>query len=151
MFLFGKKMIAINLAIIFFIGLDRFFKALVLSNRAGEFKLLGEILKFSYRSNYNIAFSLPLAGRWLIAVISFIILLLIFYLVQALRGREGRIAIYLFFIIMGAASNLFDRLRYGFVIDYLDLKYFTVFNLADVAIIAGVFLIILSFYKNEAV
>ena len=41
-------------------------------------------------------------------------------------------------IIFGAISNLFDRIKYGYVIDYLDLKYFTVFNLADVMIVGGV-------------
>ncbi len=42
-----KKMIAISTAVIFFIGLDRFLKALVFNNQTSEFNLLGEILKFN--------------------------------------------------------------------------------------------------------
>jgi len=45
-------------------------------------------------------------------------------------------------VILGAAGNLFDRLKYGYVVDYLDLKYFTAFNLADVMIVAGVIYLI---------
>ena len=40
-------------------------------------------------------------------------------------------------IIFGAVSNLYDRLKYGFVIDYFDLKYFTIFNIADAMIFFG--------------
>ena len=64
-------------------------------------------------------------------------------------GRQS-IAVCLFAIIMGAASNLFDRLKYGYVIDYLDLKYFTVFNLADAMIIFGVAILLISANKKEA-
>ncbi|MFH1426943.1 MAG: signal peptidase II [Patescibacteria group bacterium] len=145
-----KKMIAINLAIIFFIGLDRFLKVFAFSSQASEFNLLGEILKFGYKANYYIAFSLPLAGRWLNIVICFIILSLIYYLARTWQGGKRETAICLLAIIAGAASNLFDRFKYGLVIDYLDLKYFTVFNFADVMITIGVFMLLLNAYKKEA-
>lgn len=145
-----KKMIAIIIAVIFFIGLDRFFKVFAFNNQASEFNLLGEILKFSYKNNYYIAFSLPLAGLWLNVAISLIILLLIFYLVRAWRSGKQGIAVCLFITVIGAANNLYDRVKYGFVIDYLDLKYFTVFNLADVMIVAGVILLLVILNKKEA-
>lgn len=37
----------------------------------------------------------------------------------------------------GAAGNLLDRIRLGFVVDYLDLRVWPVFNLADMAIVLG--------------
>ena len=55
------------------------------------------------------------------------------------------------FIIGGALGNLFDRIRYGFVIDFIDLRVWPVFNLADTAITIGIFLLILStFLKRKA-
>lgn len=142
-----KKMIAISLAVIFFTSLDRFLKILAFNNQIGQVNLAGDVLKFSYKNNYYIAFSLPLYGDWLKVVIAIIILLLFFYLLKARRNGRQKIAVCLFAIAMGAISNLFDRLRYGYVIDYLDLKYFTVFNLADIMIAAGV--VCLLFSKNN--
>ena len=39
--------------------------------------------------------------------------------------------------LMGAIGNLIDRLRWGAVIDFVDIRIF-VFNVADTAIVAGV-------------
>lgn len=97
------------------------------------------------------AFSLPLSGLWLNAVILLIVLLLIYYLARAWQGERRAIAVSLFAIIMGAASNLFDRLKYGYVVDYLDLKYFTVFNLADMIIVMGMAALLFRINKKEAV
>lgn len=43
----------------------------------------------------------------------------------------------------GAASNLYDRLRRGLIVDFLDLGWWPVFNLADVAITVGVTLAVI--------
>jgi len=145
-----KKMIAISLTVIFFIGLDRFLKVFALTDLGNARNLLGDILKFDFKANYHVAFSLPLAGVWLNIVICLIILSLVYYLVRMWQAGKREIAICLFAIVVGAASNLFDRFKYGYVIDYLDLKYFTVFNLADVMIVVGVFLLLLNANNKEA-
>lgn len=143
-----KKIIAIYMAIIFFIGLDRFLKVLALANQGWQFNLVGEILKFNYQANYYIAFSLPLAGRTLVVLLILIILTLIWLsMFYWLKSKYDRSAL-LFLIILGAGSNLLDRLKYGYVIDYLDLKYFTVFNLADGMIVTGVILLIIASNKT---
>jgi signal peptidase II len=43
----------------------------------------------------------------------------------------------------GAASNLYDRMRHGTVIDFIDLNYWPIFNVADIAITAGAVLALL--------
>lgn len=143
-----KKIIAIYMAIIFFIGLDRFLKVLALVDQGRQFNLIGEILKFNFRTNYYIAFSLPLAGRVLEFLLVLIILSLIWLGLFYWFKRQDDKLIPLFLIILGAGSNLFDRLKYGYVIDYLDLKYFTVFNLADAMIVGGVILLLISLNKK---
>ena len=145
-----KKMTAISLAVIFFIGLDRFLKVFVLSNLSDSQSLLVDVLKFNFKANYYIAFSLPLMGKWLNIIIASIILFLIYYLVWMWRDGKQYTVVCLFAVILGAISNLYDRLKYGFVVDYLDLKYFTVFNLADVVIVSGIFLLLFILNKKEA-
>ena len=45
-------------------------------------------------------------------------------------------------IIGGTLGNLLDRVRLGYVVDFLDLRFWPVFNLADVAIVTGAGLLI---------
>lgn len=53
-------------------------------------------------------------------------------------------------VIGGALGNLYDRLRYGTVIDFLDFRVWPVFNLADAAICVGVAWIVWDFFKSAA-
>lgn len=126
------------LVAVFFVAFDRFFKTLAVNNLTeGGVDLLGGIFRFNFSGNYNVAFSLPFNGVFLNILIILLIIWLMYYLMYvAERGRIGE-ALSLIFVILGAASNFMDRLQHGFVIDYFDLKYFTVFNLADAMIVFG--------------
>ena len=52
-------------------------------------------------------------------------------------------------VLGGSASNLVDRLRLGYVTDFLDLAYWPAFNLADTFIVVGVGLLFLSFVAAD--
>lgn len=54
----------------------------------------------------------------------------------------------LILVLSGAISNIIDRLIYGCIIDFIDLKVWPVFNLADVFITLGVILFLFYFYKK---
>ncbi len=110
-----------------------------------NYSLIKNLFSFSLTKNYNIAFSLPLSGPWLNILISIIILTLLFIIIQSIYKQKQipRETLVLIFILFGAISNIIDRFQYGYVIDYLELKYFTAFNLADVMISLGALLLIL--------
>lgn len=143
-----KTAIIIFVLAVFLLIIDRFLKILALS-QVYEYSLLGEILKFNFAKNYFIAFSLPFSGGILIAIIVAIIILLLFYCVRLAKKKEWLQVALLLNIIFGAISNLFDRLQYGYVIDYIDLKYFTVFNVADTMIVTAVFLLLFISWRDE--
>lgn len=147
---FEKIAIFITVAI-FFISADRFLKVFAFNIRDYKFNLIGEILKFKYKENYYIAFSLPLTGDILIILVILTITALILFCLYRFNKREYSELTGLVLIILGASSNLYDRIKYSFVIDYLDLKYFTVFNLSDLMIVAGVFLLLIKnkLFKNQ--
>lgn len=149
MFLNNKKA-AFILVAVFFVLIDRFFKMLALHIKYHEpINLVGDFFRFSFAPNYYIAFSLPLSGVFLNILIGIIILSLSFYLFSLSKKGELYEFSFLIFVWFGAVSNYFDRLKYGFVIDYLDLKYFTVFNVADCMIVVSVFFFItLTYIKN---
>ena len=56
-------------------------------------------------------------------------------------------------ILGGAIGNLYDRIVYGYVIDFLDFyifKYdYPVFNVADIAIVIGTLLLVIAIFKGE--
>ena len=74
-------------------------------------------------------------------------------LIVALKKDAGKnifTVIALGLIIGGALSNMFDRIVYGFVVDYIDLRVWPVFNLSDMCISVGVGVLFLrSFARNE--
>ncbi len=140
----AKKTTIFIVLVVFFVALDRFLKALCLRGAFDQpYRLVADIFSLNYAKNYGIAFSLPLSGPILTALIGLIILILLAYWLKLLRpvaNCQLPIAkIYtLTMLIIGAILNFTDRIQYGFVIDYFDLKYFTVFNLADIMIVSAV-------------
>ena len=136
-----KTKIAAVLALaIFLIILDRGFKTLSIFNTPQSFSICPG-LNFAYQLNHNIAFSLPVNGDWLPFTI--LILILIFLSLNFYWQKKYQSALLLLLIILPASSNLYDRFRYGGVIDYLHFFNFSVLNLADIMIsiaICGLFL-----------
>jgi signal peptidase II len=129
--------IAIILMIaIFFIG-DRYLKIIAIDS-GNQFELIGNIFTFSFTPNYFIAFSLPISGRILELAIFLLILLMIVAFFYLLIKKNKKLLLFgLAAVLLGSISNFIDRLNFGYVIDYLYLKHFTVFNLADALIVLG--------------
>ena len=67
----------------------------------------------------------------------FVIILFLFVLLLNLR-EKGNLG--MAFIIGGTAGNLWDRVFRGGVIDFINLKFWPIFNVADIFIITGVVL-----------
>lgn len=143
MFLDKKKTaILLCLLAVFLLAIDRYLKHLALGY-LGAYSLIGDILQFKLAKNYFIAFSLPLGGDGLLVLICAIIVALFIYTLKILEKRDYLQAALLTNILFGAISNLLDRLQIGYVVDYIDLKYFTVFNVADIMIVGGVVLLLI--------
>jgi signal peptidase II len=150
MVLADKKMALIYLTAIFFITLDRFLKVLALQI-VNEKWIVPDYFSFTFAANKYIAFSLPVSGYFLTVFIGSVIMLLMFYLLRLIYQKDHLFSGALVFLILGAFSNFFDRLRFGFVIDYFYLKYFTVFNVADAMIVGAAFYIIFLGLKNKKI
>ncbi len=110
--------------------------------------IIKNAVSLSFSSNYNISFSL---NTYIdpVYITAPLIVVVMYYLWLNIANHNYSTAAALSFIAIGSISNIFDRLRYGFVIDYLDLRYFATLNLADIMISAGVIYICLSLIKQQ--
>lgn len=120
-------------------------------------------LNMTLAHNYGAAFSfLSDAGgwqRWLFSVLAGVVsLVLIVWLIRLPRA-EWLTGVSLSLIIGGAIGNLIDRIRLGYVVDFIDVFYrdwhYPAFNVADSAITVGVVLllldgIVLSYFREKS-
>ncbi len=104
-------------------------------------------LSITYTENRGVAWSLPLTPP-IILIVSCLLIGIIHYYADTYCYIENKITRYAFALLIGGAlGNLIDRIMRGFVIDFIAFSFWPVFNLADIFIVAGVFLIILFYGK----
>jgi len=143
------KFDAIFIGVIFFSILDRLLKSLFILYKSLEFKIIPGFIYSRFEANHEIAFSLKVIHSailpWLILTLIFFLILLFFYTFKKKRLNESMLILC---IIFGSANNLFDRFKYGFVIDYLCLNRLFIFNLSDVLIVFGSFGLIWIYFKK---
>jgi signal peptidase II len=96
--------------------------------------------------NKNLAWSLPLPGGFFYVIWTAVVIGLMYFL---LNTKSPSQKIFFVLILSGAFSNIIDRIRLGCVVDYIDLKFFPVFNLADAYITVGLILFILSSIRTK--
>ncbi len=131
-----------------FFVLDRYFKFLSI-NLEEDFYLLKDVLKFTFYPNKFISFSIPFSGVILNLLIFFLIVI-VFLNIVYLAKKEIKIEIFFWLaIFLGAVSNFIDRIRFSFVVDYIEFFGLSVFNLADVMIVVGCFFVILLNFKRN--
>ncbi len=135
----NRKWLVLLAGLIFFVA-DRLVKYLFISGKIAPHTSL-----LHYLANSNLAFSLPLPPGAVFLFYFFVLLvvLIIFGLfLNAWRQLNMMAGLSFWLIFLGALSNLIDRFRYSAVIDFIDLKFWPVFNLADIMITAGVAILI---------
>jgi signal peptidase II len=102
--------------------------------------------------NHGAVFGIFPGSVWLLVIITLIILFIAILLFRTKDAGKSRLMQFaLILIIAGTLGNLFDRIMYGYVIDWLTFSFFKFpsFNLADVANLCGVILIIIKIFKDK--
>ena len=112
---------------------------------------LAPFLRFALAFNTGAAFSfLADAGGWqnlFFVGIAVVVSSIIVVMTYRLTAKELQLAIALMLVLGGAIGNVIDRVRYGYVVDFIDVYYrawhWPTFNIADSAISIGAVLLIL--------
>ena len=123
----------------------------------GESRPVTSFFNLVLAHNTGAAFSF-LAGHsgWQMYLFSAIALIALVICVRLIirHPQERLFCLSLAFIMGGALGNLFDRIIYGYVIDFLDFYYgywhWPAFNIADMAIVGGAALLIIDSFFNRS-
>lgn len=103
------------------------------------------LINLYYTQNEGAGFSIFQGKTIALTIITFIVVIcLMVYLVFALKESEW-LRISLVFIIGGGIGNLVDRIKFGYVRDFLEFAFwkdFAIFNVADSFVTVGAFMLI---------
>ncbi len=138
-FVKDKKIFLISVCALVFFILDRVLKYLALQE------------KILLVKNYNLALSINLHLPNIILLLLYVcvFVFLIYFLIKEFKKRNLLFLFIYLLVIVGLVSNFLDRLKFGFIVDYLNL-YFFYNNLADIYIFVGVLILLfLEFRENK--
>lgn len=117
--------------------------------------LLARWVSITYVTNTGAAFGLfPDQGLFFIVVAIVVVAVILLY-TRRIPADQWLIRLALGLQLGGALGNLLDRLRYGYVVDFVDLNFWPlkewpVFNVADASIVLGVVLLALTILREES-
>ncbi|MDD5377301.1 MAG: signal peptidase II [Candidatus Gracilibacteria bacterium] len=112
--------------------------------------LFGEILVLSFVKNTGVAFSFPIEGMILKVLTVALIIGISVYYFRYEQHKNLLITKWAYILILsGAVSNGIDRVFTGSVTDFIGVKYFAIFNFADIFISVGAFLLFIIYFKHE--
>ena len=142
-------------AICIFTLLDQLSKKQIVNYlKLGEkIEIIKGFFNITHVRNYGAGFSILQNARLFLSLVSIIAIVVLVYLLVTTKKKNTLTSMSYLMVISGALGNLLDRLRQGYVVDFLDFKIFgwdyPVFNVADIFITIGCFLLIIISLKGE--
>lgn len=114
--------------------------------------IVKKFINISYVNNYGAAWNI-FNNRSIFLIIVSLIALIIIYRFMYVFKSNNRNNLAFGFICGGIMGNLIDRLFLGYVRDFIDIYIlgydYPVFNIADIAVVIGVFLLVIAIIKGE--
>ncbi len=112
--------------------------------------LINGVFHVTYIHNYGAAFSIfQNKTGFLIAIQLVVITGVIVYLIKRRKIDHWALLLSLSLIAAGGFGNLIDRAAKGYVIDFLDLRVWPIFNVADISVCVGCGLMVLYVFLIE--
>jgi len=145
-----KKALIIFLVSFLILILDQLIKFVIIKKIPlnSSISVIPKIFSLSHIHNYGAAFGIFQNSSQLLLWFSIIIVGIILYIYDRIP-KEKIVQILVALVLGGTLGNLIDRIRFGYVIDFLNFKIWPAFNLADSAITIGIIGLIIYLMKKE--
>ena len=123
----------------------------------GDMPVISGFLNFAYAQNTGVAFSMlddhGDTGKWGLSIVALVAAVLVLYFFWRTPRSDDRILGALALLLAGIAGNVTDRLRLGYVIDFIDVQFgnwhYPTFNVADAAICIGAGLLVIDMFFSK--
>jgi signal peptidase II len=141
--------------LVFLVGCDRATKAVAMESLApGKVvTLIRGVLDLRYTENFDTAFSLTRGlpspyKPFLLTAVALVATLALAVAAYERRKRASSLEVLGFTLALaGALGNVLDRLARGYVVDFIHLSHWPVFNVADVLVVVGVVVMVRGFTR----
>lgn len=121
-------------------AVDRVLKAIVEGQSASA---SSRLISFGAVQNTGAVFGVPVSNTVAIGIMIGVMIIVVWLVAYALR-RAARVAVLAASaVLLGALSNIVDRILTGGVIDYITIRSLSVTNIADVLIVVGAIILAL--------
>ena len=132
-------------------ALDQFTKrAVAASFASGESRVaVPHLLYWTYVQNHAGAFGLFGTQPWLLVGMALAVLAAYWFAFRDLAAQSALVRVAFGAIVGGAIGNIVDRFHFGYVVDFIDLRWWPVFNVADSCITIGVALLLIASLQRE--
>ncbi len=109
--------------------------------------VIDKVLRFTYVKNFGAGFGIFASQRWVFMLLSVVIISVIVFAIVKYANKSLVFSIIMGMLFGGGIGNMIDRIRLGFVIDFIDVicvPYWKwVFNFADCAVtVGGIWLVV---------
>ncbi|HEX9779789.1 MAG TPA: signal peptidase II [bacterium] len=130
---------------------DQLVKLLILGRFApgDSLPVIPSVLHLTYVQNTGAAFGLLRGQLGIFIALSATVMLWIAWMLLSRRRQPMAVLAASGLLLGGAAGNLIDRVRFGYVVDFIDLRVWPVFNIADSAITIGVALLLWHSFRAD--
>ena len=151
---FSKTVILLLTALTILVA-DQLTKALVVANLAvGEkAQLLGDLVQVWHAQNRGAAFSLFQGGTVIFLIVSVLSIGMVAYFHRSLRDRSPWLHVMLGIVLGGTLGNFIDRLRQGYVTDWLSIGIgdtrWPTFNVADSSVVIGIGILVVYLFLTS--
>lgn len=147
---YRQEIIFISTTLIIFL-IDRIIKLLIQSKLLPDqpITIIPNFFHLTYITNTGAAFSLFSGYNHFLFIIGLLMIIIVSVYFFKTEEKQTLPSLMLGLIVGGALGNLFDRLFFGSVIDFLDFRIWPAFNFADTAITIGIIFLVVYFIKNK--
>lgn len=127
-------------------GMDQIIKIAAVNHLQGVGKVtvIDNLLYLTYTENRGAAFSILTNHRWIFIVFTLVALVALIFIIFKYKIKNKLFIVSAMLIIGGGIGNLIDRIRLGYVIDYIYWSFFKpVCNFADYCITGGTIILMI--------